>query len=166
MEKIFFSNINKIKKVKDKVEKELNVKIEINKEVSISGEGFSEYIAITVLGAVDIGFDINTALILSDQDYMLEKINIKSHVKQSRLPAVRGRLIGREGKVKKRLEQLTNCSIVVKDNTIALIGKTEDVIIARKAIHAIIRGSPHSRVFTSLEKSRKETKLKQLKKKI
>jgi len=163
MENLFVKNPHKIWNLRKKLEKTLDVKlIQDNEGIHIEGEGINEYGASLVLDAIDIGFNPRVALLLKDPDYMMEKINLKNYVRISRLNTVRGRIIGREGKAKNQLAQLTDCEIVVYDSTIAILGLTEDVDVASKAIRSLIKGSPHTSVFQYLEKARKIKKEKEL----
>jgi ribosomal RNA assembly protein len=163
MEKIFVQYPQKIMRIKKRIEKTLDVKITgIDDEIDVEGEGENEYVASMVIGAIDIGFDSRVALLLQDPEYIIEKINLKSYVKPSRMSTVKGRLIGRKGKAKNRLAQLTGCDIVIKNHTVVILGLTNDVDIASKAVRSLIKGSPHSSVFAFLEKSRKIGKEREL----
>jgi len=162
MEKIFVKNPKKILRIIRKLEKSLEVNISVaDNEIDVEGEGMEEYVASLVIEAIDIGFEPRVALLLRDHEYIMEKINIKGYVRVSRLSTVKGRLIGRKGKAKNQLAHLTGCDIVIKDNTVAVIGLTEDVDVASKAIRSLIKGSPHSSVFAFLEKARKIGKEKE-----
>jgi len=164
MERIFIENLGKIKNLKKKLETALKIKINITKEaVEIQGkdvEGYSEYIAGLVLKALDMGFSLDAALMLKNEDYMLEKINLKKHLRPSRLKTVKGRIIGEKGRTKELISELTDCAIAIKDYDIGIIGKTADVDIARHALISLIQGAPHSHVYSYLEKSRKLRKFK------
>jgi len=156
MEEIQLSNrLRKVlAKEQKKLEKELQVKLMIEKEnVVISGEAFPQYIASKVLRAIDFGFDAESALLLSGEDYMLEIINLKSYVRPSRLKQVKGRIIGEKGKAKRVISELTECDIVIKDNIVALLGRTENIVLASKAVRLLVGGSPHASVYTFLEKN-------------
>ena len=163
MEKIFLERPERVLNVRKKLEKALNVKIiGDGEEIEVDGEGMYEYTASIVLDAIDMGFNPRVALLLRDPEYMIEKINVKNYVRYSRVSTVKGRLIGKEGKAKNQLANLTDCEIIVFDSTVAIIGLTEDVEIASKAIRSLIKGSPHTSVFQYLEKSRKIKKEKEL----
>jgi len=163
MENMFLKNPHKIMNLKKKLEQALGVKItEDNEGLHVEGEEMNEYVASIILDAIDLGFDPRVALVLRDPDYMIEKMNIKNYVRTSRVNTVRGRVIGREGKAKRQLAHLTDCEIVVSDSTIAIIGLTEDVDIASKAIRSLIKGSPHISVFQYIKKFRKIKKEKEL----
>ena len=86
---------------------------------------------------------------------MLEKVNLKDFVRTSQLRRVKGRVIGEKGKTKKVIAELTDCAIVIRDYSVAIIGKTVDVAMTVKALRSLIRGAPHSKVYAFLERSRK-----------
>ena len=168
MEKILSSpKIKKIlRKHKKKLEKDLDITIKEEKnEVTLEGnDAYNEYLGRNILEAIDMGFKVEESLMLLHEDYMFEQMNIRDYARPSRVKTVKGRVIGREGKAKKVVEGLTDCSIVVHDNIIGIIGKTENVDLAVKAVRSILLGSPHSSVYALLEKSQgrlKEAKREQ-----
>ncbi len=156
MEKIFLSEkMQKIlKKHTKKIEKELKVSISINEsEAVIEGEAFQKFIAVKAIEALECGFDINVALLLSNPDNMFEKINLKDYVRSSRLKQVMGRVIGEKGKAKRVISELSECYMSISDGIIGLIGKLANVSLAARAVKSLIRGSPHSSVYSFLERS-------------
>jgi len=124
------------------------------------GDSFSEHLAVEILDAIALGFDINTALQLKDTDYVLRKINIKSYVKLNRLRTVKARLIGTKGKTKHTLENISECNIVLSDHTVGIIGSVENVEMAVHAVMSLIRGAVQSKVYSFLERSRANAKAK------
>ncbi len=163
MEKVFVTNLRKIKKAKKDLEKTLHVKLTVLDDgIEIEGkegEAFSEYIAGLVLESLDYGFDMSSALFLKNENYMLEKINLKDHVRSSRVRTVLGRVIGERGRTKEIIAEMTGCFISIQDSTIAIIGDTEDVALAVHALRSLINGSPHAKVYAYLERNRKLKKL-------
>ena len=162
MEKILSSpKLKKVlRKYKKKIEKDLEIKIKEEKnEIIIEGDdAYNEYLGRNILEATDMGFKVEDSLMLLNEDHMFEQIKIRDHARPSRVNTVRGRVIGREGKAKKVVEDLTGCSIVIHDNIIGIIGKTENVDLASRAVKSIMKGSPHSSVYTLLEKSQSRLK--------
>lgn len=157
MERIPLSN--RLKKVlakeHEKLEKRLKVKLTLEKEsLDISGEAFPEYMASKILQAIDLGFDSESALLLLNEDYMLELINLKKYVRPSRLKQVKGRVIGEKGKAKKVISELAECDMVIKDNTVALLGEIENTALASKAVRLLIKGYPHASIYAFLEKNK------------
>ena len=71
---------------------------------------------------------------------------------------LKGRVIGRDGKSRKLIEELTECSISVFGKTISIIGSAESAAAARQAVESLLRGSTHANVYKWLEKRRREIK--------
>jgi len=166
MRSLFFQDkeTKKIQKLKKQLGKALEISIEIsNKEVRIKSrkeDSFSEYISSKIIEAIALGFDLDAALQLKDQNFILRKINIKDHVKESRVKVVTARIIGTKGKTKELIEKLSDCDIIIHDHTIAVIGTINNIEVASRAILSLMRGSPQSKVYSFLERSR--AKLKEL----
>ena len=70
--------IKKIIANKKKLENKLKVKINIKQDnIELSGEQLNIYVAEQVLEAINKNFSVNSALLLTNEDYILEDINIK-----------------------------------------------------------------------------------------
>jgi ribosomal RNA assembly protein len=152
MESIIFSNTAEIKKAKAELEKKLSIKIEITgKKVTISGEGINEYEASIVLDAINLGFSAKKALFLLDPEIQFRTLNIKEFTNRKILRDVRARVIGREGKTKRTIEELTDSTIIVKDNTIGIIGYANTIENTLTALRNLIRGSKEANVYRFLE---------------
>lgn len=145
----------RIIKGKKKLEEKLNVKI-TNKgtQVTIQGKPEDEYIAQQVIEALNFGFPFSTALLIKEEDFMFEKIPIKSHTKRTDIERIKGRIIGTQGKTLATLSQLTNCFFEIKDNEIGIIGDPEKIESAQNAIISIIKGSKQANVYSFLERNR------------
>ena len=80
METLPFDNITELRRSKKELEDKLRIKIVINgKQVTFSGEAMDEYEASVVLDAISIGFPSHTALLLTDENYLFEKIGRNKH---------------------------------------------------------------------------------------
>ena len=64
--------------------------------------------------------------------------------------------------IQKTIEDLTETYVSVYGKTIGIIGFSENVAIARKAVESLLSGSPHSTVYKWLEKRRSDMKRKDL----
>lgn len=148
-------------KVKAEIEKETGANLDVSKEgdVQITGhEALSLFITREIVRAIGRGFNPEYALELLKQDQVLEIISLKdiagkSHKTMERL---KGRVIGRNGKSRDKIEEMTNCHITVYGKTIGIIGETCDVGLARQAIAMLLQGSMHKTVFKFLEDKLKE----------
>jgi ribosomal RNA assembly protein len=151
----------RLKRFRRQIEKALDVEITFEGDTAkIEGDSFGEYTALSVIEALNYGFDLATAMQLKHEDYMMEKINLKQLARPSRLSTIKGRIIGLKGKTKKLIAQLSDCEIAVKDSIIAIIGATSDVDVVLRALKSLIQGSPHSSIYAFLEKNRKIRKEK------
>lgn len=161
MEIIYSECINKIKQNKTKLEKSLKVKLSFSKQdVLIDGEAINEYIAAKVIEAITLGFTIDKSLLLCNEDFILEKINIKDLTKRRNLGVIRSRIIGTKGKTKEIIQNLSGCFISLHDNAVGIIGSTEDIKKAMQALASLVQGAKQSRVYSYLERKRSKEKIK------
>ena len=153
--KIFLLNseIKKIFKHKKELEKKLNVSIVFEKNfVSVEGNVIDEYAAEQIIRALAVGFNFKIALFLEDPDYLFEEINIKKYASGKRLQQIKARIIGTRGRALKTLMQLTDCMIVLYENRVAMIGRTENIKFAIQSVQSIVYGSKHGNVYARLER--------------
>lgn len=159
METIYFEKINSLKREKQEIEKKLNVVITIQgKKASVEGPPLQEYEAFIILEAISFGFSVKKALSLQDEQLMFRKLPIKNFTKRKNLYEVRSRLIGTEGKTKKTIEAISNCSLVIKDSAIGIIGSAENIDEATTALTNLIRGSKQANIYRYLERMNAEKK--------
>ena len=153
MKKILVEKVPRITKNRKRLEEKLNVKIENRgKEFFITGEAEDEFVAVRIIEALDIGFPYSVAMLIIDEDFMMEVINIKEQTSRKDFARIRARVIGRGGKALKTLSNLTQCYLELKDNTIGIIGEPEYIKTAEEAIGLLICGSKHANVYAYLEK--------------
>ncbi len=159
MEKIIFEKTNEIRKNIENLENKLNVKIEIKKKlVSIDGSPLDEYEAFIILNAINFGFSANKALLLKDHEMIFKLINIKDFTRKKNLKEVRGRIIGKDGKTLRVLENLSEAEIIVKDNQIGVIGYASSINYIETALHNLIRGTKQANIYKYLERTNKRKK--------
>lgn len=156
--------IGKEGEIKEKIEEETATKIDIDSkegDVFIAGdEALSLYTAREIVKAIARGFNPEVALKLLKQDYSFELVDLGAYVKdkQNHLLRIKGRIIGKEGKSRRLIEDMTETNLSIYGKTIGVIGAYDSVVIAKKAIESLITGSPHSSVYKWLEKKRRELK--------
>jgi ribosomal RNA assembly protein len=153
MRTIPVESVRKIKKITPAIENKVKVKISFGKDrVHVDGKELDEYLVSQILRAVDFGFDVDDALLLLNDDFVLEFIDVKNHTRRKNLKDVRARLIGTNGKARKTIENLTGAVIVVSENSVGLIVDSDHLDITVQAIESLIQGSKHGNVFSYLEK--------------
>ena len=129
------------------IEKLGNVKLWIDsKEGSvkiISKDAVKIWLTEKVIEAIGRGFSPKDAVLLFKEGNAFEKIdlsNFRAKTKK-RQQTIKARIIGTKGKIKSLIEQKTNTLIAIQGKTICILGKSEDVMLARQTIERILEGS-------------------------
>ncbi len=163
MKKIILDNSEKIIQEKNKLEKELNVKIlskentlKGTSEILIDGNAENEFIAEKVIDAINFGFSVKRALSIKKRELMFEILNIKNHMRGKNIVRVKGRIVGESGRALATFSQLTDCYLEIKGNQVGIIGNPENIERAQNAIIMLIKGSKHANVYSFLEKHQPE----------
>ncbi|MCK5449403.1 hypothetical protein KAI32_00900 [Candidatus Pacearchaeota archaeon] len=153
MRNIKVEKMNKIKKAVPRIEEKIKIKISFQKnQITIKGSELNEYLVEKIVQAIAFGFDVEDALLLKNEDFVLEFIDIKSHTHRKNLKEVRARVIGTGGKARKTIENLTGAVIVIQVNRMGVIVDSEHLDSATQAIISLIQGAKHGNVFAYLEK--------------
>ncbi|UCD39745.1 MAG: hypothetical protein JSV87_04865, partial [Candidatus Bathyarchaeota archaeon] len=111
------------------------------------------------------GFSPQRAIpLLQDTDTVLEVIDLRQTVGKSPadIQRLKGRIIGKGGKTRRIIEELTDAEISVYGHTVSIIGNFNQTNVAAEAILMLIKGSQHSTVYRFLQKKRQELKRKKL----
>ncbi|MBI3034804.1 RNA-processing protein [Candidatus Woesearchaeota archaeon] len=159
--------IGKEGSVKKDIEETTKTKLNIDSkegDVFVSGEdALGLYTAREIIKAIGRGFNPDIARLLLKPDYIFEVVDLSEYVKsKDAMLRLKGRVIGKEGKSRKLIEELTECSISVFGKTISVIGLPESAANARQAIESLLRGSTHANVYKWLEKRRRDLKRKMI----
>ncbi len=128
-------------------------------EVNVSGDdALSLYSTREIIKAIARGFNPETAMLLLKQDYAFDIINLPDFENPNQFLRIKGRVIGKDGKSRRLIEEFTETYISVYGKTVAFIGQVDTLHLARKAVEMLIKGSPHSNVYQWLERRKRETK--------
>jgi len=120
----------------------------------------------TILRARDVviaiarGFSPQRAFRLIDDDIVIDIIDLRETLGRNErdIARLKGRVIGREGKIRRLIEEMTNAQVSVYGHTIAMLGEFETVTAAREAIELLLKGKQHSTVYKLLRKIKSESK--------
>ena len=114
-----------------------------------------------IVKAVARGFSPDHAFVLFHDDYYFEIIDIRDFIGKSHnaLNRMRARLIGREGKTRYLLEEMSEAYVSIYGHTVALIGQDYNMQIARIAVEMILNGAEHSSVYSFLEHKRGQIRM-------
>ena len=160
-------------RVKERIERKLSVDLSISSDtgdVTVSLNPTAQdpsvlFRAKEVIMAIGRGFSPEHAFRLLDrEDTVLEVIDLRDIVgkSQSDQKRLKGRIIGKEGKTRRIIEELTEANVSVYGHTIAVIGDMDQAEVAREAIWRLIKGSLHRNVYRFLQKKRRELKKKKM----
>jgi ribosomal RNA assembly protein len=154
--------IGKNGETKRKIEEETKVKIQVQQDGTIRVEYNSEnpesYFKVRrIADAISSGFSGEDALRLLDDKLVLKIIDLRDFAGESssRLKILKGRIIGKDGKVWKKVEKLSGAKLALYNYTLGIIGEEESCEIAFKTILKILKGAQFSTVFKFLESQRK-----------
>lgn len=155
--------IGKNGEIKKELEKETKTKIIIDSEegdIFISGkDAISLYTTKELIRAIGRGFNPDVAKLLLKADNVLDLISLNTFCRNKPdIIRIKGRIIGKEGKCRRTIEELTETNISVFGKTVGILGEAQNVSIARRAIDSLLGGSPHGKVYSWLEKQRRNLK--------
>ncbi len=159
--------IGKEGETKTSIENSMEAKIDVDSQegdISISGEDpIKLFTCVEIVKAIGRGFNPELALMLTKMDYVLDVISIGEYARStSDFMRLRGRVIGKEGKSRRIIEDLLEVNICVYGKTVAIIGRGDSVSLARRAMDSLLSGSPHSTVFKWIEKQRSMFKRREM----
>ena len=155
-------------KAKVRIERSLGVDLEFESEagnvtitLSPSQDDVSVLLtAANIVKAVGRGFSPQRAMRLSEEDWDLSIMDLEEYVGTSRSAQerVKGRIIGKAGRSREIIEELTETQISVYGGTVAIIGHVEALPAAMEAVGMLIRGSFHKTVWNYLYAYRRRLK--------
>ena len=159
--------------VKSVIERKLSVNLDVNSEtgtvqITVPPEAEDPTVlfrAKEIVTAIGRGFAPDHAFrLLDDDEIMFEMIDLRETVGRSPsdLKRLKGRVIGKEGKTRRIIEELSEANISVYGHMISIIGYPDQSAIAREAVRMLIRGSLHGTVYRFLHNKRRELKKQRL----
>jgi len=160
-------------RVKANIEKKLSIRLRIDSQTGdiqitlmpTAQDPTVLFRAKEIVTAIGRGFSPEHAFrLLEDDETMLEVIDLRETVgrSQSDIKRLKGRVIGKEGKTRRIIEELTEANISVYGHTISIIGEIDQVEIAKEAVRMLIRGSLHGTVYRFLHRKRRELQKKKM----
>lgn len=130
------------------IQRKTKAKLNIEENmVTIEGEAVDVISAETIIKAISRGFSPDVSLLLADEDFYLEIIDLP----EKGLVRIKSRIIGTSGKSRRIIEKTTHTAISVYGKTVSIIGRYDDVQKAKQAVEKLISGSSHKVVYNFLE---------------
>ncbi len=144
---------------KKNIEKETKTRVRIdskNGDVEIEAEDAAQVLkAANIVRAIGRGFSPEHAMKLAQDDYYLEIINLTEFLGKHHkaIQSKKGRIIGKDGMIREKIEQDTHTTISVYGKTVGIIGKADNVEKAIQAITMLVKGAEHATVLNYLRQS-------------
>ena len=160
--------IGKGGKTKRDIEKKTGTIIIVDSEdglVEIEGEDPISVMRTTeLIRAINRGFSPERASTLfEDEDMILDIIDLSGVcTTPKQMERLRGRIIGKGGRAREQIEDMTGAILSVQGKTVAIIGMIDQVKNVRTAVDMLIEGLPHATVFSFLDRKKKEAKVDML----
>jgi ribosomal RNA assembly protein len=116
-----------------------------------------------IIKAIGRGFNPEISFKLMGDETILEIINLPDYVGKSKKAILRqkARIIGKEGRTKDIITDMTGVDISIYGKTVAIIGDMEQIHIAKEAVEMILNGVRHKTVYAFLERKTRDMKIKQ-----
>lgn len=159
-------------RVKERLEKLCGVRITVDSstgDVEISmNENESDIskllFARNVVRAIGRGFSPEKAFRLLEEDVFFECIDLRRDfgMTPNDVKRIQGRIIGRGGKMRRNIEELTEVFLSCYGTTVSIIGRSPGFEVAREAIKMLIEGKQHSTVYRFLSRERKRIRKAEL----
>ena len=152
---------------KNELEERSGLKIDIDSklgEVTIDDHEVEDPLMVikieNIVKAIGRGFSPqNTVRLFNDDaDFFIFDLHDYVGKKPAHIRRLKSRIIGREGKTKRVLEELTDSKISIYGHTISIISDITRINILKKSIDMLLTGSKHATVYRFVESQIKELK--------
>lgn len=110
--------------------------------------------------AIGRGFTPDKAFRLFNDEVYLGVIDLRDIFgkSESDISRVKSRVIGKKGRTRQQIEELSGSVLSIYGHTIMMIGNQSQVDVAREAVQRFIRGDQHKSVYEFLQRKRRELK--------
>lgn len=117
----------------------------------------------SIIRAIGRGFSPEHAmrLLSDDTDFFVFDIHDYVGKRESHVRRLKSRVIGRDGKTKRVLEELTDSDISVYGHTVSVIADITSMNVIKRAVDMLLCGSKHATVYRFVESSMKKLKLEE-----
>lgn len=125
-------------------------------ELTIEGDALNEYNARGVMQAFARGFDLNTSCLLLGDDCYFESVDMKGLLKKSeRVKRIKARVIGREGRTKEYVQEVSGAHVSIYGDTVSFLGTLGQIKTARAAMDTLLEGGTHNKAYMTMQKEKR-----------
>ncbi len=113
-----------------------------------------------IVHAIGRGFSPNKAFRLFNEEIYLGVIDLREIFgkSDSDISRVKSRVIGKNGRTRQQIEELSGSLLSIYGHTIMMIGNQLQVDVAREAVQRFVRGDQHRSIYEFLQRKRRELK--------
>jgi ribosomal RNA assembly protein len=114
-----------------------------------------------VIRAIGRGMAPSRAIRLLEDDVHLKMYDIREWVgrQPNQIKRMRGRIIGRNGRIRELIEELSGVELVVYRSTVVVVGDLESLAIGSSALERVLAGAEHGTVLKFLETERRRQRM-------
>ena len=148
-------------RIKREIEKRFDVKVDVNSKAgdvdvtraTIKSDPSALFRVRDIVLAIGRGFSSENAFRLFNEEISFGILDLRDYLGKSQadIQRIKGRIIGKNGKTRKIIEEYTEANIAVYGHTVSIIGEFESFEIAKDAIELLIRGGLHKSVYRFLQ---------------
>ncbi|NDF33319.1 MAG: hypothetical protein EB157_02000 [Euryarchaeota archaeon] len=104
---------------------------------------------------------MDRAVKLLDDEVFLRMYDIREWVgrQPNQTRRMRSRLIGRNGRIRSLIEEMSQTEMAIYGSTVLVIGDEDGIALATPAIESILNGAEHGTVLHGLEQDRKRMRI-------
>lgn len=159
-------------RVKREIEKRFDIKVDVNSKAgdveltraTDESDPSGLFRVRDIVLAIGRGFSSENAFKLFNEEVSFGILDLRDYLGKSQadIQRIKGRIIGKNGKTRKIIEEYTEATISIYGHTVSIIGELESFEIAKAAIELLIRGSLHKSVYRFLQWKRIDLKKKNM----
>jgi len=114
-----------------------------------------------VIRAIGRGFSSDNAVRIFNDDIEFFLFEIRDYVgkKETHIHRLKSRIIGRNGKTKRVIEELTGSTLSIYGHTVGVIANFDSIDITKRAVDMLLSGSKHATVYRFIEREMKKLRI-------
>jgi len=147
--------IGKEGSVKKELEKRTATKITVTDEIGIEGDTIDVIVAANVVKAIARGFSPGNAFLLLDEEFELNVITLSAESEKA-VKRLMGRVIGKQGKARKKIEDMCGAKISIYGKTVSIIARSGDMAAASRSVETLLKGKTHGYAYKVIDDIKKK----------